>query len=100
MFCRSVRLRNDFGEMDNCLASLLLFVEIKQKSQEKKSQNLGSLMKQIVEMDKQDKTGTHYNYFLFCFRIVFDGTRIALITISLDNRQKLHNFVTSEPIEL
>ena len=47
--------------MDNCLASLLLFVEIKQKSQEKnkKSQNLGKLMKQYVEMDKKDDTGTY-----------------------------------------
>ena len=67
MFCRSVRLRNEFGEMDNCLASLLLFVEIKQKSQEKKSQNLGSLMKQYVEMDKKDKTGSTYIHFSLIF---------------------------------
>ena len=54
--------------MDNCLASLLLFVEIKQKSQEKnkKSQNLGKLMKQYVEMDKKDDTGT-YIYFSLIF---------------------------------
>ena len=60
--------------MDNCLASLLLFVEIKQKSQEKnkKSQNLGKLMKQYVEMDKKDDTGT-YIYFslIFFHKIIF-----------------------------
>ena len=68
-FFRSVRLRNEFGEMDNCLASLLLFVEIKQKSQEKnkKSQNLGNLMKQYVEMDKKDKTGSTYIHFSLIF---------------------------------
>ena len=68
-FCRSVRIRNEFGEMDNCLASLLLFVEIKQKSQEKnkKSQNLGNLMKQYVEMDKKDKTGSTYIHFSLTF---------------------------------
>ena len=55
--------------MDNCLASLLLFVEIKQKSQEKnkKSQNLGNLMKQYVEMDKKDKTGSTYIHFSLIF---------------------------------
>ena len=74
-FCRSVRIRNEFGEMDNCLASLLLFVEIKQKSQEKnkKSQNLGNLMKQYVEMDKKDKTGSTYIHFslIFFHEIIF-----------------------------
>ena len=79
-FCRSVRLRNDLGEMDNCLASLLLFVEIKQKSQEKnkKSQNLGKLMKQYVEMDKKDDTGT-YIYFslIFFHKIIFTKKKIS-----------------------
>ena len=66
--------------MDNCLASLLLFVEIKQKSQEKnkKSQNLGKLMKQYVEMDKKDDTGT-YIYFslIFFHKIIFTKKKIS-----------------------